>query len=109
MTLGPRDNLSGEMLMTEKRELRRMVMELMGEESDRWILLTVLFVLALSGIVLQGLVYWYAAQAAGKEWGALGIQVWAFALGTWILTVGMALALLRKRLKDMREGAVPEG
>ena len=48
--------------------------------------------------------YWYAAQTAGKEWGALGIQVWAFTVGAWILTVGMALALLRKRLRDMQEG-----
>ena len=83
-------------------------MELMGEGSTRRIRLIVLAVLALSGMALQGLVYWYAAQTAGKEWGALRIQVWAFALGAWVLTVGMALALLRKRLKDMREGAVLE-
>ena len=81
----------------------------MGEGSTRRIRLIVLAVLALSGIALQGLVFWYAAQTAGKEWGALGIQVWAFAAGDWILTVGLALALLRKRLKDMREGAVLEG
>ena len=81
----------------------------MGEGSTRRIRLTVLFALALSGIALQGLVYWYAAQMAGKEWGVLGIQVWAFKTVTWILTVGLALALLRKRLKDMREGAVLEG
>ena len=37
--------------------------------------------------------------------GALGIQVWAFAIGAWILTVGLALALLRKRLKDVQEGS----
>ena len=53
--------------------------------------------------------YWYAAQVAGKEWGALGMQVWAFAVGTWILAVGLLLALLRQRLKDMREGMVLEG
>ena len=81
----------------------------MGEGSTRRIRLMVLAVLALSGIVLQGLVYWYAARTAGEEWGAVGIQVWAFALGAWILTVGMALALLRKRLKDMLEGAILEG
>ena len=74
-----------------------------------WIRLTVLFALALSGIVLQGLVHWYAIQMVGKEWGTAGIKVWAFAVGAWILTVGLALALLRKRLKDMREGAVLEG
>ena len=32
------------------------------------------------------------------------MQVWAFAVGAWILTMGLTLALLRKRLKDMREG-----
>ena len=53
--------------------------------------------------------YWYAAQVAGKELGALRIQIWAVAVGAWILTVGLALALLRKRLRDMREGAVLEG
>ena len=80
-------------------------MELMGEGSARRIRLTVLFSLALSGIVLQGLVYWHAAQMAGKEWGAFGIQVCACALGAWILTVGMALALLRKRLTSVLEEA----
>ena len=84
-------------------------MELMGEGSARWIRLTVLFALALSGIVLQGLVHWYAIQMVGKEWGTAGVKVWAFAVGAWILTVGLALALLRKRLKDIREGAVLEG
>ena len=44
-------------------------MELMGEGSARRIRLTVLFALALSGIVLQGLVYWYAAQMSSEEWG----------------------------------------
>ena len=95
--------------MAGDREQRKKVLELMGEGSARRIRLTIVSVLALSGIVLQGLVYWYAAQMAGEEWGGVGIQVWAFALGAWILTVGMALALLRKRLKDMREGAILEG
>ena len=95
--------------MADDREQRDKLMDLMGEGSTRRIHLLVLAVLALSGMALQGLVYWYAAQTTGKEWGALGIQVWAFALGAWILTVGMGLALLRKRLKDMREGAIPEG
>ena len=78
-------------------------MELMGEGSIRRIHLLVIAVLALSGMALQGLVYWYAARAAGEEWGAVGIQVWAFALGAWVLTMALALALLQKRLKDMRE------
>ena len=84
-------------------------MELLGEGSTRWIRMTVLFALALSGIVLQGLVHWYAIQVVGKEWGIAGIQVWAFTLGAWVLTGGMALALLRKRLKDTREEAILEG
>ena len=90
--------------MAESWEQRERVMELVGEGSTRFIRLTVLFALALSGILLQGLVYWYAAQATGREWGVLGMQVWAFAVGTWILTVGLALALLRKRLNDLQEG-----
>ena len=53
--------------------------------------------------------YWYAAEVAGKEWDAVGIQVWAPAVVAWILTVGLLLALLRQRLSDMREGAILEG
>ena len=90
--------------MTGDREQRDKLMELMGEGSTRRIRLTVVAVLALSGIVLQGLVYWYATQTAGREWGALGIHVWAFAVGAWMLIVGLALALVWKRLKDMQEG-----
>ena len=37
------------------------------------------------------------------------MQFWAFAVGAWVLTVGLLLALLRQRLKDMREGADLEG
>ena len=81
-------------------------MELMAEGSPRRIRL---IVLALLGVALQGLVYWYAGQMANEEWGTAGMQVWAFAAGTWILTVGLLLALLRQRLKDMWEGAVLEG
>ena len=95
--------------MADDREQRKKVMELIGEGSTRRTRLAFLSVLALVGVALQWLVYWYAARTAGEEWGAVGIQVWAFALGAWILTAGMALALLRKRLKDTREGAVLEG
>ena len=91
--------------MTGDREQRKKIIELMGAGSTRRIRLTVVAVLALSGIVLQGLVYWYAAQPAGREWGALSIQVWAFAVGAWMLIVGLALALVWKRLKDMQEGS----
>ena len=95
--------------MAEDREQLDKFMEMLGEGSARWIRMTILFALALSGIVLQGLVHWYAIQMVGKEWGIAGIQVWAFALGAWVLTGGMALALLRKRLKDTREEAILEG
>ena len=52
--------------MAADREQRDKLMELMGEGSTRRIRLTVMAVLALSGIVLQGLVYWYAAQTASS-------------------------------------------
>ena len=90
--------------MTNERKQLQKVIELMGEEPARRIRLIVLVVLALSGIALQGLVWWYAVQMASEEWGTGGMQVWAFAVGAWILTMGLTLALLRKRLKDMREG-----
>ena len=91
--------------MRDNREQLEKVIELMGEGSTRRIRLTVLAVMSLVGVALQGLVYWYATQMADKEWGALGMQVWAPAIGAWILTVGLALALLRKRLKDVQEGS----
>ena len=37
------------------------------------------------------------------------MQVWAFAVVAWILTVGLLLARLWKCLKDMQEGAVLGG
>ena len=43
------------------------------------------------------------------ELDAAAVQVWPFAIGIGILIVGMALAFLRKRLKDMREAAIHEG
>ena len=76
--------------MRDNRDQLEKVLELMGEGSTRRIRLTVIAVLALSGMALQGLVYWYAARAVGEEWGAVGIQVWAFAVGAWVLTVGLA-------------------
>ena len=85
---------------------REKFIEMLGEGPARRIRLAFLPVLVLVGIALQGLVYWYAAQMAGKEWGAMGTQVWAFAVGVWLLTVGMLLALLGKRLKDVLEGTL---
>ena len=92
--------------MAESREQSDKVIELLGEGSARWIRMTVLLALALSGIVLQALVYWYAAQTAVKEWGTLGIQIWAFAVGAWMLIVGIGLARLRKH---MQRGRPSEG
>ena len=91
--------------MVADLEQRKRFMELIGEGLTRRIRVTVLSILALAGIVLQRLLYWYAAQMANEEWGAAGVQVWAFAASAWIVTVGLLLALLRQRLKDMQEGA----
>ena len=76
-------------------------MGVLGEGRERLILLIVVSVLALSGIVLQGLVWWYAAQMVGVELGAAAIWVWAVAVGTWVLTVGLLLTLLWKRLRGV--------
>ena len=96
-------------MMADSREQQKKVIDLMGEGPARRIRVIVLSVMSLVGVALQGLVYWYAAQMADKEWGTVGMQVWAFAVGTWILAVGLLLTLLRQRLKDMREGAVLKG
>ena len=95
--------------MADDREQRDKLMDLMGEGSTRRLRLTVLAALVPSGMALQGLAWWYRLQAVREEWAAAAVQVWPFAIGVWILTVGMGLALLQKRLKDMREGAVLEG
>ena len=94
--------------MAEDREQLDKFMELLGEGSARWIRMTVLFALALSGIVLQGLVHWYAIQVVGNEWGTLGIQIWAVAVGAWMLIVVIGLARLRKHRKDMQKGRPSE-
>ena len=67
--------------MAGDREQQKKVTELIGEGSTRRIRLIVFASLALSGIVLQGLVYWYAARMAMKNgvlWGCadLGIRIW---------------------------------
>ena len=64
--------------MSDSREQLEKLVELMGEGPARRIRLIVLSVLALSGIALQGAVYWYAAQRANEEFGIAGMQVWAF-------------------------------
>ena len=49
--------------------------------------------------------WWYAAQVAREEPGSFGMQVWTLAVGVWILTVGLLLALLWRRLKGVLGGA----
>ena len=84
-------------------------MELMGEGSTRRIRLTVLAFLVLSGMALQGLAWWYKVQAVREEWAAVVAQVWPVAIGIWILTVCLALTLLRKRLNNIQNGRTSEG
>ena len=95
--------------MAYDREQREKFVELIGDGTDRRIRLTVVSVLALSGLVLQGLVLWYAVRMAREEWDAVGPQVWAFTVGIWVLTVCLLLTLLWKRLKGPPEGRVLEG
>ena len=76
-------------------------MDLLGEGPTRRIHLTVLAFLAVSGIVLQALAWWYRVQAIRDEWYAAALQVWPLAIGIWILTVGLLSALLWRRLKSV--------
>ena len=94
--------------MADNWTQRRKFMELLGEGPARLAHLVVVSALALSGIALQGLVWWYAARVASEEWNNVGLQVWTCAVGIWIVTLGLLLALLWKRRKDMREGAAIE-
>ena len=89
--------------MAEGQEQLGKVMVLMGEGSARRILLVVLAYLAVSGIILHGLVWWYKLQAVREEWTAAAVQVWPFAIGIWILTMGLLLALLWSRRKGSSE------
>ena len=83
-------------------------MELMGKGSARRIRVIVLSILALVGVFPQGLVYWYATQTASHQWGTTGLQVWAVAVGVWVLTVGLIVTLLWRRVKGPPEGATLE-
>ena len=89
--------------MTHDREQREKVMELMGQGSTRQIHLVVLAPLVLSGIVLHGLALWYKLQAVSEAWDAAAVQVWPFAVGVWILIIGLLSAALWRRLKGMSE------
>ena len=94
--------------MADDREQRDKLMELMGKEPTRRIHLAVLAFLVLSGMALQRLAWWYKVQAVREEWAAVAVQVWPVAIGIWILTVCLTLALLWKRLKDMQKGRTSE-
>ena len=87
--------------MANDREQRDKLMKLMGEGSARRVHLTVLAALVLSGIVLHGLASWYILQALRENWIAAPIQVWPFAIGVWILIIGLLSADLWRRLKAM--------
>ena len=95
--------------MATDLEQRQKLIDLMGEGLARRIRLTVLAVWALVGIVLQGLVYWYTAQMAVKEWGNLGMLAWAVTVGLGILTVGLLGTLLWRRLKITPKDVLIEG
>ena len=87
--------------MRDSREQLEKVPELMGEGSARRILLVVLAFLAVSGIILQALAWWYRLQAVREEWAAVAVQVWPFAIGIWILIVGLLSVALWRRLKGV--------
>ena len=89
--------------MADDREQLENVMALVGEGAARRIHLTVLAALVLSGIVLHGLASWYILQALRENWAAAPIQVWPFAVGVWILIIGLLLAALWRRLRGMSE------
>ena len=89
--------------MRDNREQLERVLELMGEGSTRRIGLIVLAFLAVSEIVLQALVWWYGVQMTREEWGAAAVQVGPFAIGIWILTVGLLSTLLWRRLQGSSE------
>ena len=87
--------------MADDREQRDKLMKLVGEGPTRRILLVILAFLVLSGMALQGLVWWYGVQMTTEKWDVAAVQVWPPALGVWILTVGLLSALLWRRLKGM--------
>ena len=91
--------------MRKNREQLKKIMGLMGEGSTRRIRLTVFAFLVVSGIVLQGLAWWYGVQMTTEKWDEAAVQVWPFAIGIWILIVGLAVARLWRCLKEMQEGS----
>ena len=89
--------------MPYDREQRQKVTEMLRQGTTRRIHLAVLSVLIVSGICLQGAVFWHAAQTARESWGDAGLQVWAFFIGIWVLVVVIFLVLLWKLLKSVAE------
>lgn len=75
--------------MADNWEQRKKVMELLGEGPTRRIHQTVVSVLALSGIALQGLVWWYAAQSAREVWGSAEMLFWTGVARAGVLTAGL--------------------
>lgn len=61
--------------MSGDLEQREKIKQALGEGLTRRIHLTVLSLLVLSGIALQGAAWWYKVQAVGGEWGVKGILV----------------------------------
>ena len=76
---------------------RQKFMDLIGEGPVRRIHLAALSALVISGIAIQGAVWWYSIQAANRAWSMAGILVCAFAAGILALAVGLLLAPLWKR------------
>ena len=87
--------------MPNSSRQRERFMGVLEEGRERPIRLIVVSVLALSGIALQGLVWWHAGQMVGLELVSAGIWIWAVAAGTWILMVGLLVTLLWKRLRGV--------
>lgn len=85
--------------MADDLEQREKINKVLGEGLNRRIHLTVLSLLVLSGIALQGAAWWYKIQAFNEEWGMKGILVSACIFGVCVLMVGLLLVRLWKRLR----------
>ena len=59
----------------DNRKQREKLTEVIGEGPTRRIRLIVLSILALSGVALQGLVWWYAVKVVSEDSGSAGIEV----------------------------------
>ena len=84
-------------------EQRTKLNQVLGEGLTRRVHLAALYALALSGVAIQFAVWWYSFQFVSREWGMAGILVCAFASGVLVLTVGLLMAPLWRRLKGVLE------